>query len=75
VLRVPAGATAFQVENEGASRVTEFEVLDGGHVLGEAENVAAGLSGRFELTLAAGEYTTYCPGGTTHERGTLVVTG
>ena len=55
--------------------MTEFEVLDGATILGEAENIASGLSGTFSLTLKPGTYTTYCPGGTTSERGTLVVTG
>jgi iron uptake system component EfeO len=75
VLSLPAGPTTFKVQNEGASRVTEFEVLDGDRILGEAENIAAGLSGEFFLTLRPGEYTTYCPGGTSQERGKLTVTG
>jgi iron uptake system component EfeO len=75
VLDLPAGATTFKVQNDGASKVTEYEVLDGDRILGEAENIAPGLSGEFSLTLRAGDYTTYCPGGSTQERGTLKVTG
>jgi iron uptake system component EfeO len=72
-LTVPAGATTFNVTNDGAADVTEFEVLDGEKILGEAENIAPGLSGKFSLTLDAGEYVTYCPGGDTSERGVLIV--
>ena len=44
-------------------------------ILGEVENLAAGLSGEFSLTLQPGTYELYCPNGTTAERGTLTVTG
>ena len=37
--------TTFKVANDGADSVTEFEVLDGDRILGEAENIAPGLSG------------------------------
>lgn len=69
-----AGPIAFEVENAGTSKVTEFEVMDGDEILGEKENLSDGLSGSFTLTLDAGEYTLYCPGGE-DERGTLTVTG
>jgi iron uptake system component EfeO len=74
-LEIEAGPTTFEVTNDGADEVNEFEVLDGERILGEAENLAPGLSGSFSLTLEPGEYQTYCPGGTTQERGTLTVTG
>lgn len=70
----PAGPISFEVENAGSSSVTELEVLDGETILGEVENLSDGLSGSFSLTLDAGEYTIYCPGGS-DERGTLRVTG
>jgi iron uptake system component EfeO len=70
----PAGPIDFEVENAGTTKVTELEVMEGDTVLGEKENLAAGLSGSFSLTLDAGEYTIYCPGGD-EERGTLTVTG
>jgi iron uptake system component EfeO len=70
----PAGAVTFEVENAGTTSVTEFEVLDGESIVGEKENLSDGLSGSFSLTLEAGEYTLYCPGGS-DERGTLTVTG
>jgi len=72
--KAPAGPIAFEVENAGTSKVSEFEVLDGDTILGEKENLADGLSGSFSLDLEAGEYTLYCPGGA-DERGTLTVTG
>jgi iron uptake system component EfeO len=74
-LHLRAGPVTFQVTNDGADAVTEFEVLDGDRILGEVENLAPGLSGHFSLTLKPGRFTLYCPGGTTAERGQLVVTG
>jgi iron uptake system component EfeO len=72
--KAPAGPIVFEVENAGTTSVTEFEVLEGETILGEVENLSDGLSGSFSLTLDAGEYTLYCPGGS-DERGTLVVSG
>jgi len=72
--KAPAGPIAFEAENTGSSKVTEIEVMDGEKILGEKENLSDGLSGSFSLTLDAGEYTIYCPGGDV-ERGTLTVTG
>src|SRR3954470_19755045 len=72
--KAPAGPIVFEIENTGTSKVTEMEIMDGEKVLGEAENIADGLSGSFSATLEAGEYTIYCPGGS-DERGTLTVNG
>lgn len=73
-LTLKAGANTFHVTNEGSSAVTEFEVLGtGDKILGEIENVAAGLDRSFSMDLKAGSYVTYCPHGT-RERGTLEVT-
>ena len=69
-----AGPTTFHVTNEDAGAVTEFEVLDGDRILGEAENITPGLEGQFTLTLVPGTFETFCPGGSS-ERGTLIVTG
>lgn len=68
----PAGPIAFEIENAGTSKVTEMEIMDGEEVLGEEENITDGLSGSFSVTLEAGKYTIYCPGGS-DERGTLTV--
>ena len=45
--------------------VSELEILKGARILGEKENLVAGLSGSFTLTLQPGEYTLSCPGGAT----------
>jgi len=74
-LELAAGPVTFDVANSGADEVTEFEILDGSRIVGEVENVASGLRRSFSMTLEPGRYVTYCPGGTTAERGTLVVTG
>ncbi len=55
--------------------MTEFEVLDGNHVIGEVENVVPGLTRSFSIDLQPGTYTTYCPGGSKNPKGTLTVTG
>jgi len=70
----PAGPIAFEIENAGTSKVTEMEIMDGDRVLGEEENITDGLGGSFSVTLEAGKYTIYCPGGS-EEKGTLTVTG
>src|SRR3954463_908461 len=74
-LKVAAGPTTFLVSNAGTSKVSEFEVLDGDRILGEKENLAAGLSGKFSLNLKAGSYTLSCPGGTSAATGSLLVSG
>ena len=70
-----AGPTTFVVTNEGADAVTEFEVVQGDRIVGEVENVAAGLERSFSLNLDPGSYETRCPGGTTSPTGMLTVTG
>ena len=74
-LDLPAGAVTFKVTNDGTDRVSEFEVTDGDRILGEVENVTAGLERSFSLNLAAGTYTLRCPGGSSASEGTLTVTG
>jgi iron uptake system component EfeO len=68
-----AGPTTFKVTNDGSAAVTEFEVLKGGRILGEVENITPGADRSFSLTLKAGSYTTKCPGGSSFEAGTLEV--
>ena len=74
-LQVAAGPTTFVVTNQGADAVTEFEVVRDGTIVGEVENVAAGLERSFSLNLDAGTYETRCPGGTDAATGTLTATG
>jgi iron uptake system component EfeO len=71
---VKAGPNTFKVTNSGSGDVSEFEILKGDRILGEVENVAPGLNKSFSLTLEAGTYTTYCPGGS-RDKGKLVVRG
>jgi iron uptake system component EfeO len=73
-VKTAAGPLHFVIENDGTSKVTEMEIMDGETVLGEKENISEGMSGDFSLTLEAGTYTIYCPGGD-QERGTLKVSG
>ena len=55
--------------------MSELEILKGARILGEKENLVAGLSGSFTLTLQPGEYTLSCPGGATAATGVLSVGG
>jgi high-affinity iron transporter len=73
-LKVAAGDVTFKVTNDGADQVTEYEILDGDHILGEVENLPDGLTKSFSLTLDPGTFTTYCPGAD-NEKGTLEVGG
>jgi FTR1 family protein len=72
-LKLAAGPTTFLVSNGGTSRVSEFEVLSGSRIIGEKENIVAGLSGKFTLNLKPGSYAVACPGGTSAATGTLEV--
>lgn len=74
-LELPAGAATFKVTNKGTDKVSEFEITDGDRILGEVENVTAGLERSFSLNLAAGSYTLKCPGGSSASEGTLTVSG
>jgi len=55
--------------------VSELEVLSGARILGEKENLVAGLSGSFTLDLQPGQYTLSCPGGTSDAAGVVTVGG
>jgi iron uptake system component EfeO len=74
-IQATAGVTTFKVTNAGSSFVTEFEVLQDGRILGEAESVEPGHDRSFTITLQPGSYETFCPGGEAVSRGTLTVTG
>lgn len=71
---VPAGVVSFTVANSGADGVSEAELLSGGRMLGEQENLSPGLSGRFSLRLDNGRYQIYCPGAA-REKFDFTVTG
>jgi FTR1 family protein len=74
-LKLDAGPTEFKVTNGGTGRVSEFEVLSGARILGEKENLVAGLSGTFTINLKPGEYSMACPGGKSAATGVLNVGG
>ena len=74
-MKLESGPTEFKVTNGGTGRVTEFEVLNGSRILGEKENLVAGLSGSFTINLKPGEYALACPGGKTAATGLLTVGG
>ncbi|MDT7705280.1 MAG: iron uptake system component EfeO [Pseudonocardiales bacterium] len=59
---VPGGPVTFAVSNTGSGSVTEAELQKGGSILGEKENVTAGIDGTFALRLDPGTYSMYCPG-------------
>jgi len=70
----PAGVVNFTVTNGGANNVSEAELLSGGRMLGEQENLSPGLSGGFSLRLDNGTYQIYCPGAG-QEKFDFTVTG
>lgn len=74
-MKLDAGRVEFKVTNGGTGRVSEFEVLSGSRILGEKENLVAGLSGSFTVNLKPGQYALSCPGGKTAATGVLTVGG
>jgi iron uptake system component EfeO len=74
-IKLDAGRTTFKITNAGTGRVSEAEVLSGQRILGEKENLVAGLSGSFTLDLQPGQYTLSCPGGITDAAGVVTVGG
>jgi FTR1 family protein len=74
-MKLDAGRVEFKVTNGGTGRVSEFEVLSGARILGEKENLVAGLSGSFTVNLKPGQYSISCPGGKTAATGVLDVGG
>jgi len=74
-LKATAGPVIFEVSNENSSVNNEFEVLDGAEILGERENVTAGLSGEVPVDLDPGTYDIVCGNpGNREPTGELVVT-
>jgi hypothetical protein len=62
--RVPAGAVEVIATNLDAPTVTEVEVRSANlsQVLGEKENLIQGMSARFSISVADGNYVVNCPG-------------
>jgi iron uptake system component EfeO len=75
-LEARAGSVKFDVTNGGTSKVSEFEIKNTeGIILGERENIVAGIAGSFTLRLDAGNYVLSCPNGDSEDQGSLVVKG
>src|SRR3954469_19419014 len=53
-LKATAGPAIFVVSNDESAVNNEFEVLDGALIVGERENVTAGLSGEVSVSLDPG---------------------
>jgi iron uptake system component EfeO len=71
----PAGSIAFTVTNKGA-KTTEFYLYQGDKVLGEVENISAGLTRTLMVNAEeAGSYQTACKPGMTGDgiRGAFAV--
>jgi iron uptake system component EfeO len=71
-ITVPAGRTAFEIENS-SDRVVEWEILSGVMVVAERENIAPGFRQTLTANLAPGTYEITC-GLLSNPRGTLLVT-
>jgi iron uptake system component EfeO len=69
-----AGAITFKITNKDATGVSEVELLSGERILGEKENIPAGLGGQFAVRVDAGTYHLYCPGAVSG-RTPITVTG
>jgi iron uptake system component EfeO len=75
-LTAPAGPLTISVSNSDSSAVTEMELKNAkGIILGERENIAAGLSGSFSLNVKPGRYVMNCPNGDSEDNGVLLVSG
>jgi iron uptake system component EfeO len=75
-ISVASGPVTFNVTNGGTSKVSEMELKNGnGVILGESENVVAGIKGSFSLNLDPGKYVVSCPTGDAEDQGTLLASG
>lgn len=75
-LEAKAGPATFAVSNPASDVNNEFEILDGALIIGERENVVAGLSGEVPVNLEPGTYDIVCGNpGNREPTGRLVVTG
>ena len=70
----PAGPVTFEVTNTDAAGLSEVELLSDKRIIGERENIVAGLQpANFTVTLTGGTYTLNCPGASTENTSFTVV--
>ncbi|GGF26896.1 iron uptake system protein EfeO [Subtercola lobariae] len=70
----PAGPVTFEVTNTDAAGLSEVELLSDKRIIGERENIVAGLQpASFTVTLTGGTYNLNCPGATTENTAFTVV--
>jgi iron uptake system component EfeO len=75
-LDAKSGSITFNVKNGGTGKVSELELKSNkGIILGERENIVAGISDSFTLNLQPGNYVLNCPNGDSEDNGKLVVSG
>jgi uncharacterized cupredoxin-like copper-binding protein len=74
-VKTGTGPTKFVVTNKDTTSVSELELLEGNHVLGEVENIKPGSTRSFTVSLQPGTFELYCPGGTKNESGKLTAEG
>jgi iron uptake system component EfeO len=75
-LTAHSGQVTVNVRNGGTSKVSELELKNAkGIILGERENIVAGIRGSFTLRLDPGRYVLSCPNGETEDNGALIVSG
>lgn len=75
-LKATSGPATFKVTNENSAVNNEFEILDGALILGERENLTAGLSGEVSVNLDPGTFDIVCGNpGNREPTGKLVVSG
>jgi iron uptake system component EfeO len=73
-LTAPAGALTFNIVNQDATAISEFELQSGERIVAEKENLPPGFSGAFSVNVDGGNYTLYCPGAPQASTG-FTVTG
>jgi iron uptake system component EfeO len=70
----PAGPVTFTVTNTDAAGLSEVELLSDKRIIGERENIVAGLQpASFTVTLTGGTYNLNCPGATAENTAFTVI--
>ncbi|PPF83270.1 peptidase M75 [Subtercola sp. Z020] len=70
----PSGPVTFEITNTDAAGLSEVELMSDKRILGERENIVAGLqASSFTVTLTGGTYQLNCPGATTENSDFTVI--